>query len=120
MTNSPRLLRSGKALFVFQGNLCRSLIAMFLLRYNPEEKDLSSSFEVISGGLERSTQAEDMEPRAKKQLTFHDIPFTVHSAHRVSPREFLPQDYILYMESYDRVLLNCLMFGRYLKVSKLS
>jgi protein-tyrosine phosphatase len=56
-----------------------------------------------------------MEPRSKEQLTKANIPYEKHEAHMGHPREFLSQDYILYMENYNRVLISRMMSNRHLE-----
>ena len=102
-------------MFVCQGNICRSPMGMFILRHKLKELGLENEYEVISCGLEISTKGEDMEPRSKEQLTKANIPYEKHEAHMGHPREFLSQDYILYMENYNRVLISRMMSNRHLE-----
>ena len=103
-----------KIIFICQGNICRSPMAMFILRYKLSQLGLEKEYEVTSAGLERSTQGEDMEPRSKKQLDLAKIPYSEHHAHLLHPRELLDMDYVLYMENYNRVLISRMMSGRHL------
>lgn len=96
-------------LFVCQGNICRSPMAMFILRYRLEQMGLSDKYNVTSAALEHSTKGEDMYIEAKKLLDENHIPYSLHSAHPLSPREYLVQDYVLYMENYQKIEIKRMM-----------
>ena len=98
-----------KIMFVCQGNICRSPLAMFLLRYRIKELGLEEEYEVTSAGLESSTKNEDMHKKSKEQLDLHDIPYGPHKAHMLNPREYLEQDYVLYMENYQKITIKRMM-----------
>ena len=102
-------------MFVCHGNICRSPMGMFILRHKLKELGLENEYEVISCGLETSTKGEDMEERSKKQLDDAGIPYEKHEAHMGHPRDFLTQDYILYMEDFNRVLISRMMSNRHLE-----
>ena len=101
-----------KIMFVCQGNICRSPLAMFILRYRLKELGLEDEYQVISGGLERSTENLDMDARSKKELDAAKIPYSLHKAHMVLPRELLEMDYILYMENFNRITISRLMSNK--------
>ncbi len=101
-----------KILFVCQGNICRSPMAMFLLRYRLQELGLDKEYLVFSAGLERSTESSDMDMRSKKELDDANIPYGEHKAHMAYPRELLDMDYILYMENYNRILIKRMMSNK--------
>lgn len=102
-----------KILFVCQGNICRSPLAMFLLRYKLKERGLENEYEVTSAALESSTKGEDMYYESKKQLDLHHIPYEKHVAHMLIPREYLNQDYVLYMENYQKVEIKRMMSNKH-------
>jgi protein-tyrosine phosphatase len=104
-----------KILFVCQGNICRSPLAMFLLRYKLKEIGKDDDFEITSAGLENSTKGEDMHPESKKQLDEHEIPYQEHHAHPLSPKEFLEQDYVLYMENYQKIAIKRMMSNNHIE-----
>ncbi len=102
-----------KIMFVCQGNICRSPLAMFLLRYRIKEMGYEDEYEIISAGLETSTKGEDMHVESKKQLDLHNIPYGPHKAHMLSPREYLEQDFVLYMENYQKIAIRRMMSGNH-------
>lgn len=104
-----------KILFICQGNICRSPAGMFYLRYKLKELGLESEYEVTSAALEMSTKGMDMENQMKAELDKHNIPYTTHSAHKLNPREFLEQDYVLYMEAYQRIEISRIMSNNHME-----
>ncbi len=98
-----------RILFVCQGNICRSPLAMFLLRYRLKEMGLESEYIVSSAGLEKSTQGEDIHLESKKELEKHHIPYERHEAHMLTPKEYLAQDYVIVMENYQKIAIKRMM-----------
>ncbi len=98
-----------KILFVCRGNICRSPTAMFLLRYRLKELGLENEYEVFSAGLENSTAGEDMYIEAQEELQKHNIPFSLHAAHKITPKEYLEQDYVLCMENLQKIEIKRMM-----------
>ncbi len=78
-------------------------MGMFILRKRLKELNLSDQYEVKSAALESSTAGEDMYPKAKEQLDIHNIPYTLHSAHKLTLAEYLSADYVLVMEKYQKI-----------------
>lgn len=101
-----------KIMFICQGNICRSPMAMFYLRYRLEQLGLQNEYEVTSAALEDSTKGQDMEPKAKEELDKAHIPYTQHSAHKLNIREFMEQDYVLYMEAYQKIEISRMMSSK--------
>ncbi len=89
--------------FICQGNICRSPMAMFILRKRLSDLNLTNEYIVKSAALESSTSGEDMYPLAKKQLDLHNIPYETHAAHKLTLSEYLSADYILVMEKYQKI-----------------
>ncbi len=98
-----------KIMFICQGNICRSPMAMFYLRYRLKTLGLENEYQVTSAALEISTKGYDMEKKAQDELIKNNIPFEKHSAHQLNPKEFLQQDYVLYMESFQKIQISRLM-----------
>ncbi len=104
-----------KILFICQGNICRSPMAMFLLRDKLSKLTLKEEVCVTSAALESSTKGEDMHPKAKEQLDMHSICYTKHSAHPLSIKEYLEMDYVLYMESYQKITMKRMMSNNHME-----
>lgn len=101
-----------KIMFICQGNICRSPMAMFYLRYRLTQLGLQDKCEVTSAALESSTKGQDMEQKAKEELDKAQIPYTLHSAHKLNIREFMEQDYVLYMEAYQKIEISRMMSSK--------
>ncbi len=104
-----------KILFICQGNICRSPAAMFYLRHRLDELSLLNQYLVTSAALEMSTDGMDMEQNMKDELDKYNIPYHLHSAHKLNPREFLEQDYVLYMEKYQKILIGRIMSNNHME-----
>lgn len=92
-----------KIMFICQGNICRSPMAMFILRDKIQKLGLGDKYEVISAALESSTSGEDMYRESKKMLDENNIPYIKHTAHKITLGEYLSMDYILVMEKYQKI-----------------
>ena len=86
-------------LFVCHGNICRSTMAEFIMKHLLSGDLISSSVNVISAGVSDEEYGNDIYPQAKKTLFEHGIPFSAHSAHRITDEEFRNTDYIYAMDS---------------------
>ena len=86
-------------------------MAMFYLRYRLKQLGLENEYQVTSAALEISTKGMDMEKLAKEELVKNQIPFEQHSAHQLNPKEFMSQDYVLYMEAFQKIQISRLMSG---------
>ncbi len=92
-----------KIIFICLGNICRSPLAMFLLRYRLDQLGLLDQYEVISAGLESSTAGLDMHIGSKKELDKHNIPYSIHSAHKLTLADYASSDYVIVMEQYQKI-----------------
>ncbi len=94
-----------KVIFICQGNICRSPLAMFLLRFRLKELGLENEYQVTSAGLESSTAGEDMYDLSKEQLNLHSIPFGTHKAHKLTVAEYVAADIVIVMERYQKIYI---------------
>ena len=62
-----------KIMFICQGNICRSPMAMFYLRYRLKTLGLENEYQVTSAALEISTKGYDMEKKAQDELIKNKI-----------------------------------------------
>ncbi len=107
-----------RIIFICQGNICRSPAAMFLLRHKLHVLGLEENYIVTSAGLENSTSGQDMHLESKAQLDAHNIPYGTHSAHKLTVKEYLSADYVVCMESVQKIFIKRMMSGS--KPEKLS
>lgn len=88
-----------KLLFICHGNICRSPMAEYIM------KSLCPECEVASAAVSREEIGNDMDPRAKRCLDKHHIPYAKHKAHQVTNQELEDYDLILYMDSSNAARL---------------
>ena len=98
-------MKNVKVIFVCHGNICRSAMAEFIMKYLLSKDSLSCAFTVLSAGVSDEEHGNDIYPPAKKVLTVHGIPFSGHSAHRITEAEFMDADYIYAMDSSNYMAL---------------
>ncbi len=92
-------------MFVCHGNICRSVMAEYILKSMLEENSING-VEVASRGVSNEEEGNDIYPPAKRTLRAHAIPFASHSAHRISDEDYASSD-IIY--ALDRSNYNALM-----------
>ena len=85
-------------IFVCHGNICRSPMAEFIFRNLLDSKGLSSRFYVSSAGVSSEETGNDIYPPAKRMLRTKGIPFSSHSAHRITDKEFNESDLVVAMD----------------------
>ncbi len=82
-----------KIMFVCHGNICRSVMAEYILKSMLKENGLED-IEVSSSGISNEEDGNDIYPPAKRVLREHGIAFSRHSAHRISESEFRSFDIV--------------------------
>lgn len=87
-----------KILFVCHGNICRSPMAEYIMKYLVIEEDLSSSFEIASCATSNEEIGNDIYPPARRALDKHKIPYEHRQARRITKNDFEYYDYIIVMD----------------------
>ncbi len=52
-----------------------------------------------------------MHHGSKAQLDLHKIPYSLHSAHKLSVKEYLSADYVITMENVQKIYIKRMMSG---------
>jgi len=81
-----------KVLFVCHGNICRSVMAEYIL------KSLTDEVYAQSRGVSNEEIGNDIYPLAKKCLDKHGIKYQRHSAQRISQKDYEEYDDIFVMD----------------------
>lgn len=97
-------------IFVCHGNICRSPMAEYIMKYLLEDYHVDG-VSVSSAGVSSEESGNDIYPPAKRMLKAHGIPFSSHRAHRITDDEFNNSDLVI---ALDRSNLNALVrrFGK--------
>ena len=97
-----------KILFVCHGNICRSPMAEYILKYLTKDKYI-----VESRATSREEIGNDMHNSTKQQLNIHNIPYQRHYAKQINKN-----DYNICFDDYTLKNLKN-MFGPNPKIKKL-
>ena len=83
-------------LFVCHGNICRSAMAEFIFKYLCDGK-----YVVESRATSYEEIGNDMYPPAKEVLRKNNIPFTRHSAKRITIEDYNNFDVVVAFDEYN-------------------
>ena len=103
-----------KILFVCHGNICRSQMAESIFNFLIEEKGLAEKFYVDSAATSREALNEYIDPRAKRELDLHNIPYKRHISRQVLREDLANFDKIYVMDESNLRDIK-LIFGNDLK-----
>ena len=106
-----------KIMFVCHGNICRSPMAEYILKEYLKEEGINDVY-VFSRGVSSEETGNDIYPSAKRILTLNKIPFSHHSAKRVSDVDFSSSDVVYALDQSNyRALVR--RFGESKKIKML-
>ena len=88
--------------FVCLGNICRSPMAEYMMKYYAKDRD----FIISSRGTSYEEEGNDIYPPAKEKLREKNIPFSRHQATCLEKDDYDSFDFFYCMEksNYNRVL----------------
>ncbi len=95
-----------KIIFVCHGNICRSPMAEYVFKDLVAKKGRSSEFDISSAAVSYEEIGNDIYPPAKRKMHEKGVPFSRHSAHRITPDEYDSADLVLVMDSYNLRLMD--------------
>lgn len=90
-----------KIVFLCHGNICRSVMAEYILKHIVKINKLEKKFDIISRATSREEIGNDIYPNSKEELRKNNIEFEKHYARQISLEEFKTADYVLAMEEYN-------------------
>ena len=100
-----------KIFFVCHGNICRSAMAEFVMKDEVRRTGRENEFEISSAAVSTEQIGNDMYPPAQLKLREKGVPFTRHSAHQITRREFDEADLVVLMDASNRRILSRLIPG---------
>ena len=84
--------------FVCHGNICRSPMAEFIMKYVVQQAGLETQFSITSVAATTEEIGHDMYPPAKRMLAKKGIPFTPRKARLFTDVDYAKSDYIIAMD----------------------
>ena len=102
-----------KVMFVCLGNICRSPMAEYVFKNMVKQKGIEADFQIASAATSYEEEGNSIYPPAKQTLTKHSIPFSKHSAHRLTVKEIEEYDYIVAMEGRNVANILRISGGKY-------
>lgn len=95
-----------KILFICHGNICRSPMAEFVMKYLVDNENLNNEIYIESAAVSREEIGNGIHPGTKKKLKEMKIPFDNHRARQVTLSDYDYFDYLIVMD--DGNILNLL------------
>ena len=87
-----------RILFICHGNICRSPMAEFIMKYLVSEAGRSKNFIISSAATTTEGLGNDIYPNAKAELKKHGIPFERRQARQIKSSDYKDWDYIIAMD----------------------
>lgn len=84
-----------KILFVCHGNICRSAMAEYIMKYLTKNRD---DFLIESKATSFEEVGNSMYYLAKEVLDKHNIPYGIHKARRITKEDYDKFDFIIVMD----------------------
>lgn len=98
-----------KILFICHGNICRSVMAEYIMKWLVKNKGRGDNYLIRSVAVSREEIGNDIYPPAKRKLTEKHIPFEKHQARQVTPTDYQYFDYLICMDKSNLRLLRYLI-----------
>ena len=87
-----------KVLFICHGNICRSTMAEFYMKYIINKAGLTDSIYIESAATSREEIGNDTHYGTKQKLDEMDIPYTRRKARQVTMDDYRNFDYLIIMD----------------------
>ena len=90
-----------RVLFVCHGNICRSPMAEYVLKYLVRERSVADQFEIASAATSTEELGNPVYPPARRELANHGIRCDGHHARQMTSADYDLYDYIIAMDHYN-------------------
>ena len=100
-----------KILFVCHGNICRSVMAEYVMRYLVSKRGLDDQYEIDSAAVSREEIGNPIYPPARKKLMAEGIPVGSHRARQITKYDYSHFDRIYIMDSSNERYIMRLLGG---------
>lgn len=87
-----------RVLFVCHGNICRSTMAEYVMRYLVEKAGVADGFCIDSAATSREEIGSDVHPGTRRKLNELGIPCDSHRARQVTRADYNRFDHIVIMD----------------------
>ena len=84
-----------KILFICHGNICRSVMAEFVMKELCRQAGAEHLLEIASAAVSTEEIGNDIYPPAKRKLREKGIPFDFHAARQITRADYAYYDYII-------------------------
>ena len=88
-----------KILFVCHGNICRSPMAEYVMKYLVEQAQLTDQFLIESAATSTEEIGNPVYPPARRKLTEHGISCNGHAARQMTRADYSRYDLLIGMDS---------------------
>ena len=90
-----------RILFVCWGNICRSPMAEYIMKYLAERAGLSACFAIDSAGVSAEETGNPVYPPARRILRAHGIPCGDHRARQMTRADYDSHDLLIGMDTVN-------------------
>ena len=95
-----------KILFVCHGNICRSPMAEYVMKYLVEQAQLTDQYMIASAATSTEEIGNPVYPPARRKLAEHGISCNGHAARQMTRADYAYYDHIICMDQSNLRWLN--------------
>ena len=88
-----------KVLFICHGNICRSPLGEFVLKYLVSKEGLEGKFAIASAATSTEEIGNDVHRGSKAIMKKYNIPFGPRAARQMTKRDYAEYDYLIGMDT---------------------
>ena len=90
-----------KILFVCHGNICRSPMAEYVMKYLVEQAQLTDQYMIASAATSTEEIGNPVYPPARRKLAEHGISCNGHAARQMTRADYQRYDLLIGMDSWN-------------------